>query len=176
MSDLLVLKKRLQNEKDPHGSHFRKLLQQGLKSCTSPQDARWLYDLIEGNHQMQDLRDQALEICFQQSRIFFHQRKISYGYLFWLAQTVTNPLRKRWAAEACLQTATTIEQVNDFLFTYARPDIYWRVFIALAENERQIRHAVKYSPKRTKGYAKSIEAIMWFKKGKMVPYELPCLK
>lgn len=155
---------------------FRQLMIRGMQLVKTPQDAKWLYEQIAENYSTYELRHQALEICFQTIRKFIFNESIDYDYLLWFSRESVNPLRKRWAANTCLLKAKNISQVNDFLRTYADNAPYWRAYINLAENIRQIRQAVKFCNEELRGLAKAIEANMWFKLGLLVPEELPSLK
>lgn len=169
-NEILSIKEKNRNPR------FRELIVEALKIVNDPLDAKWLYSEIVGNYTTSDFRFQAIETCFQMARKLFLESIIDYDYLFWLTSELANPLRKRWTANACLLKAKEMNQVNDYLFTYADQGQYWRTFIALAENVRQIRHAVKFCTDSVRGYAKSVEAKMWFERGQLVPNMLPSLK
>ncbi|MBN1325841.1 hypothetical protein JW977_02570 [Candidatus Falkowbacteria bacterium] len=164
-------------KKNKERDEFRRLISQALKVVDDPFDAKWLYEQVMGDYSTFDFRFQAMDKCFRTTvRRFLFDERVNYNHLFWLTQELPNPLQKRWAADACLLAAKRIDQINDYLYAYSKHELYWKMYIALAENVRQIRHAVKFCTENLKGLAQSVEANMWFKRGQLVPDILPSLK
>jgi hypothetical protein len=157
------------NYNDPE---FRETVKKCLKAASTPEEARWVYEVISRHYTTYDLRGDALIKCFNLTQSSFFEPKINYDFLWWLVQELPNGQEKKWTAEACLLAAKDISQINDYLYTYADHGLYWQIYIALAKNVRQIRYAVKFCCNHLKVKARQTEALMWLKMGQLVPDEL----
>lgn len=107
--------------------------------------------------------------------------KRDYLFFWKLLQDASTEQRQE-IADKCLELAVSIDQINDMLYCYSstnaegQKENYWRAYIRLAENVRQIRQAVKFCPPQLKAEAERNEAMIWLQQGSLVPAELPSLK
>ncbi len=74
--------------------------------------------------------------------------KKDYAY-YWQALKTADYEQKDGLGDKCLELAQSIDQINDTLFTYSSVNAegvkenYWKAYIRLAENIRQLDHAFK---------------------------------